>query len=57
LHILGEDALVVWRQHIRRILDGHGLLRCTIHPDDVRLPRAQAVYKALLNEITRLRSD
>jgi len=56
-HILKEYSLALWRQQSRLILDGHGLLSFTIHPDYVRQHRAQEVYKGLLEEINRLRSD
>ena len=47
----------MWRQQIQRILEGHGLLSFTIHPDYVRLQRAQAVYKGMLDALNRLRAD
>jgi hypothetical protein len=56
-HILKEYSLALWRQQSSLILDGHGLLSFTIHPDYVRQHRAQDVYKGLLEEINRLRSD
>jgi len=43
-HILQDYSLAVWKQQIQLILDGHGLLSFTIHPDYVRPQRAQAVY-------------
>jgi hypothetical protein len=55
-HILQEYSLAMWRQQIGLILDGHGLLSFTVHPDYVRQQRAQAVYKALLDELNRLRA-
>ena len=39
------------------ILDGHGLMSFIIHPDYVIQNRPQAIYKALLEELNRLRSD
>ena len=56
-HILKEYSLALWRQQIRIVLDGHGLMSFIIHPDYVIENRAQSVYKALLEEINRLRAD
>jgi len=56
-HILKEYSLALWRQQIRIVMDGHGLMSFIVHPDYVSEPRAQGVYKALLEEINRLRAD
>jgi len=56
-HILKEYSLALWRQQIRIVLSGHGLMSFIIHPDYVMENRAQCVYKALLEEINRLRTD
>jgi hypothetical protein len=56
-HILHEHSFDLWRQQINTILDGHGLMSFLIHPDYIMQLRAQSVYKVLLEEINRLRSD
>ncbi len=56
-HILEEYSLALWKQQIRIILDGHGLMSFLIHPDYVIQKRAQDVYKALLEYVNRLRSE
>jgi peptidoglycan/xylan/chitin deacetylase (PgdA/CDA1 family) len=56
-HILEEYSLALWKQQIRIILDGHGLMSFLIHPDYVIQKRAQDIYKALLDYVNRLRSE
>jgi hypothetical protein len=56
-HILAEYSTALWRQQIRRILDGYGLMSFLIHPDYVMQHRTQKVYTALLEYLQQLRSD
>jgi hypothetical protein len=56
-HILGDYSIRLWQQQIATILAGSGLMSFIIHPDYILNGRAQGVYKALLEELSRLRSD
>jgi len=56
-HILKDYSTTLWKKQMSIILDGHGLMNFVIHPDYVIEDRAQAVYKELLGEVSRLRSD
>jgi peptidoglycan/xylan/chitin deacetylase (PgdA/CDA1 family) len=57
LHILGDYSTALWKQQMRIILDGHGLISFVVHPDYAVQDRAQHVYKSLLEELNRLQSD
>jgi hypothetical protein len=56
-HVLGEYSIDLWRKQASIILGGHGLMNFIIHPDYIIEPRAQSVYKALLDYLNQLRSD
>lgn len=56
-HILNDYSTKVWKEQMGIILKAHGLMSFIIHPDYIIAPRAQDVYKALLEELCRLRSD
>src|SRR5262245_18706199 len=56
-HILKDYSMTLWRQQIGMIRQKHGLMNFIIHPDYVMSRRACTVYKALLEELTGLRSD
>jgi hypothetical protein len=56
-HILKDYSTTLWKQQMGAILEGHGLVSFIIHPDYVIPKTAQDVYKALLEEVCRLRSD
>ena len=56
-HVLEEYSVNLWRKQASLILEGHGLMNFIVHPDYITAPRAQAVYKALLEYLTQLRSD
>jgi len=57
LHILGDYSTTLWKQQMRIILNGHGLISFVVHPDYAIHERAQQVYKSLLEELHRLQSD
>jgi hypothetical protein len=56
-HILRDYSTTLWKQQMRTIREGHGLMHFIIHPDYVIDSRAQEAYKALLEEIGRIRSE
>jgi hypothetical protein len=56
-HILGEYSTALWKEQIRLILEGHGLMSFLVHPDYIMQHPAQDVYKALLVYIQELRAD
>ena len=56
-HVLEEYSVNLWRKQASLILEGYGLMNFIVHPDYITAPRAQAVYKALLEYLTQLRSD
>jgi hypothetical protein len=56
-HILKDYSITLWKQQMSVILKGHGLMHFLVHPDYVISDRAQGVYKALLEEICRIRSS
>jgi hypothetical protein len=47
-HILRQYAIDLWKQQIKTIVDGHGLLSFIIHPDYVTETKPQSVYRELL---------
>ncbi len=47
-HILGDYSLDLWSRQLDIILGRHGLACFNIHPDYVRQPRANAVFRSLL---------
>ncbi len=47
-HILRQYAIDLWKQQIKTIVDGHGLLSFIIHPDYVIETKPQSVYRELL---------
>jgi len=55
-HILKDYSITLWKQQMSIILGGHGLVHFLVHPDYVMPERAWSVYKALLEEISRVRS-
>jgi len=56
-HVLKDYSTTLWEQQIGIILAGHGLMNFIIHPDYVTTGRAQDTFKALLERISRLRSE
>ena len=47
-HILRRYSIDLWKQQIKIIVDGHGLLSFIIHPDYVTETKSQSVYRELL---------
>jgi glycosyltransferase involved in cell wall biosynthesis len=47
-HILRQYSIDLWKQQIKIIVDGHGLLSFIIHPDYVIETKTQSVYRELL---------
>src|SRR6266852_6563094 len=47
-HILRQYSIELWKQQIKIIVDGHGLLSFIIHPDYVIETKLQSVYRELL---------
>lgn len=56
-HILGEYTTELWVRQINLILNGHGLISFIVHPDYLKERRARATYSALLDYLSRLRSQ
>ena len=56
-HILNEYSTTLWKQQMSIILQGHGLMSFIVHPDYAVSSRVQEVYRSLLEEVARLRSD
>lgn len=56
-NILKEYSLSLWKRQVDLIRKNHGLVTILIHPDYVMEPRAQAVYKGLLNHLRELSAD
>ncbi|HEX4996902.1 MAG TPA: hypothetical protein VFY29_01670 [Terriglobia bacterium] len=56
-HILQDYSLTLWKRQLETIVASHGLITVLAHPDYLIENRAQAAYRALLDEIARLRSD
>ena len=56
-HILGDYSTRLWQRQAAEILAGHGLITILVHPDYVVEPRAQDVYRRLLEETSRLESE
>jgi len=56
-HVLNDYSTDLWRNQIRRILDGHGLITILTHPDYVIDDGAMNVYQSLLDDLARLRAE
>jgi hypothetical protein len=56
-YILNDYSTTVWKQQISTILKAHGLISLLVHPDYIISPHARNIYKALLEDVGRLRSD
>jgi glycosyltransferase involved in cell wall biosynthesis len=48
-HILHQYSIDLWKQQIRTITDGHGLISVIIHPDYVIEPEQQQLFRSLLD--------
>lgn len=56
-NVLNDYSTALWEQQIDVILRGHGLISMIVHPDYIASTRAQDVYKQLLDNLNRLRTD
>jgi len=56
-HILGQYSIDLWREQMRIIQQGHGLISVITHPDYLQEHRARRVYAELLTHLNGLRSD
>jgi hypothetical protein len=56
-HMMGDYSLDVWKKQIEMIRHRHGLISILTHPDYVIEPRAQRVFRDLLEQLSRLRSE
>jgi hypothetical protein len=56
-HVLKDYSTTLWEKQMSIILAGHGLMNFIVHPDYVTTGRSQDTFKALLERISRLRSD
>jgi hypothetical protein len=56
-NILKDYSITLWKQQIDIITRKHGLMSFIVHPDYIMEPREQAVYKALLEMLSRLRQE
>jgi glycosyltransferase involved in cell wall biosynthesis len=48
-HILHQYSIDLWKQQIRTIADGHGLISAIIHPDYVIESEQQQLFRSLLD--------
>ncbi len=55
-HMLNDYSTTLWKQQMKMILEGYGLMSFIIHPDYVQSSRAQDVYRQLLGELDRERA-
>jgi len=56
-HVVNDNSANLWKQQIRILREANGLMTFLVHPDYVQPKQAQDVYRKLLEEIARLRSD
>jgi hypothetical protein len=56
-HILGDYSIELWKRQIELIQEKHGLISFIVHPDYIIPKRARGVYRALLDYLSRLKSD
>lgn len=56
-NILNDYSTNIWQQQIELIMGKHGLMSFIIHPDYIKKPRELVVYRALLEQLSRLRRD
>jgi peptidoglycan/xylan/chitin deacetylase (PgdA/CDA1 family) len=54
-HILHDYSASLWKQQMRVILKGNGLMSFIAHPDYLMSSRAEQTYRQLLEELSRLR--
>jgi len=56
-HILKDYSIRLWKQQMRIILKGHGVMNFLVHPDYVFSSKALGTYKKLLEEVCRVNND
>ena len=56
-HILNDYSIDIWRHQLGGIIQHHGLANFIVHPDYVRVKRAQATYQRLLAHLAQLRAE
>jgi peptidoglycan/xylan/chitin deacetylase (PgdA/CDA1 family) len=56
-HVINDNSADLWKRQMRILMEANGLMTFLIHPDYVQPKQAQTVYKELLEEIARLRSE
>lgn len=56
-HILGDYSTKLWKHQLTIILEKHGLASFLIHPDYIIEERTRNTYLALLDHLSRLRSE
>jgi hypothetical protein len=56
-HVLGTYSTDLWKKQIALIQERHGLVSFIVHPDYIKKPRAQDVYRDLLGHLTVLRDE
>jgi hypothetical protein len=56
-NILKDYSVTLWKQQIDIIMRKHGLMSFIVHPDYIMGARELAVYKALLEILSRLRQE
>lgn len=57
VHILGEHSIDIWARQIDLIRQKNGLISFIVHPDYLKRPSEMALYKTLLNHLSRLRAE
>lgn len=56
-NILSRWDIGLWREQMGLVLDRHGLLTFLVHPDYTLDPRAETLYRTLLQDLVRLRQE
>ena len=56
-HVLNDFSMTLWKRQLSTILEAHGLITILVHPDYVLTKKPQDLYKELLEEVCRLRTD
>jgi hypothetical protein len=54
-NILKDYSIGLWKRQVALIRANHGLVSILVHPDYIREPREQDVYRELLGYLTTLR--
>lgn len=56
-HILGDYSIDLWKKQIALVRKSHGLISFIVHPDYIKVQRAQDTYRALLGHLAHLRAE